>query len=185
MRYLTHAVWALSGGDRLSHLLIGLITDRLRIIKQRFDRLAARIEAGTYVPRRCGPRRKSLHRRPRTPSKLPTHRGWLVPLLPQAVEIRGHLDGLLQYPDMAALVAAAPPSMRRSLRSLCWMLRLAPPPILKPPSKPRPPRKTPPAPKPPPPEQSQPPAWMPRHKRWSLARIRGSPPPAQGPPRRN
>jgi hypothetical protein len=45
---------------------------------------------------------------------------------------------------MAALLAAAPASLRRPLRSLCWMLHLTPPQILAPPPraepKPRPPK---------------------------------------------
>ena len=45
---------------------------------------------------------------------------------------------------MAALIAAAPGSLRRPLRSLCWMLHLTPPAILAPPPraepKPRPPK---------------------------------------------
>ena len=133
IRELTLAVTAMSGGDRLSYLLIGLIIDRLRGIKQRFVRLAARIQAGTYAPRRFAGRRSPAVRRPRTPGKLPTTYGWLLPLVPEALAFRSQLGGLLRTPEMAALLAAAPASLARPIRSLCWMLRLDPPPILPPP----------------------------------------------------
>jgi len=55
---LSRAVAAMSGGDRLSYFLIGLIIERIRPIKQAFGRLVAVIQAGTFVPRRYTPRRR-------------------------------------------------------------------------------------------------------------------------------
>ena len=121
--------------------LIALIVERLRRIKQRFAYLAARVGDGLYVPRR----RAALPRRrpgqpppPRNP--LPQKFGWLLPLVPDAVGYRSQLEHLFRDPEMVALLAAAPTAMRRPLRSLCWMLRLPPPPILSPPPRPKPPR---------------------------------------------
>jgi len=76
-----------------------------------------------------------------------------------AVGYRSQLENLLRDPEMAALLAAAPASLGRPLRSLCWMLRVDPPEILALPKKPRPPRKKPPAPEPAPeaPEPAPPP----------------------------
>jgi hypothetical protein len=62
----------MSGGNRLPYLLVGLIADHIRGIKQRFARLAAAIGAGTYAPRRrrAPPRAPTLRRPPR-PGRLP------------------------------------------------------------------------------------------------------------------
>jgi hypothetical protein len=124
--------------------LIALIIDRIRGINQRVASLAARIGAGDHLPRRFAPRRPPAAPRPRAPAKLPQKFGWLLPLVPDAVGYRSQLENLLRDPEMAALLAAAPASLSRPLRSLCWMLRLTPPDILaRPPSarpKSRPPK---------------------------------------------
>src|SRR5271167_3276302 len=164
LRWLTQSVAAMSGGDRLAFPLIGLIVDRIRGVKQRFADLAAQIGAGSYVPRRTAPRGKPSARKPPQPSRLPRKFGWLLPLVPDATGFRSQLEYLLRDPEMAALLAAAPASLGRPLRSLCWMLRLPPPDILAPPKRPRPPRK-PVAPPPPAmpvalPPRPQPPEWM-------------------------
>ena len=183
----------MGGGNRLTYLVIGLIVDRIRVINQGFRRLADRIAAGTYRPRRSSPRRTATGRKPRRQSPLPRHFGWLQPLVPEAVQFRAQLEHLLRDPEMAALLAAAPASLARPLRSLCRMLRVDPPailaPILAPPpaaekSRPAPPpaaenTRPPPAPaaaRSPP--RPQPPAWMPRRTRWTLTRIRGPAKPA-------
>ena len=162
----------------LSQPLINLIITRIRDAKQAFARLAARIEAGTYAPRRrSGPPRPPTDRKPRPPpNPLCRKFGWLLPLVPAAVASRGHLENLLRDPEMAALLAAAPVSLARPIRSLCWMLRVDPPDILAPPpAKPRPPRENKPRPRreplPPyyPPTPPEAPAWMhgmPRLTRW-------------------
>jgi hypothetical protein len=145
LQWLTKAVVAMMGGERLPLLLIGQIVDRIRRIKQRFATLAARIESGKYVPRNLSaPPRKRPGQAPPPKNPLPNTFGWLLKLVPEAVQYRGQLEILLQDPEMAALLAAAPASLRRPLRSLCWMLHLAPPEILaRPPStrpKTRPPK---------------------------------------------
>ena len=98
-----------------------------------------------------------------------------MPLVPPAVVFRGQLETLLGDPGMAELLAAAPVSLRRPIRSLCWMLRVEPPKILARPAKPRPPREKKPRAKretlPPyyPPTPPEAPAWMhgmPRLTRW-------------------
>jgi hypothetical protein len=179
LRWLGQAVAARSGGDRLSYALIGLIIDRIRGINQCFARLAARIRDGKYFSRRFAPRRPPVGDRHREPNKLPQTFGWLLKLVPEAVGSRSQLECLLRDPEFAALLAAAPASLGRPLRSLCRMLRVSPPEILAPPARPRPPRKTPPAPKtPPPPPRPQPPAWLrmpPSRTRWTLARSCGPP----------
>jgi hypothetical protein len=131
-------------GWALTHLLIALIVSRLRAIKWRFARLAARVAAGTYKPR--APREQAADQpRPAPPrDKLPRKFGWLRPLIPETVAFAGMLDGLLREPEMAALLAAAPAALGRPIRSLCRMLGVAPPKILAPPPsppRPKPPRK--------------------------------------------
>jgi len=142
IRWLTHAVAAMSGGDRLSYLLIGLITERLRRINQCVKRIAAFVGDGKYAPRRFAPHRPPADPKPRPPNQLPQKFGWLLPLVPEAVQYRAQVEHLLlRDPAMAALIAAAPAPMARVLRPLCWMLRLEPPPILaRPRAKPAPPR---------------------------------------------
>ncbi len=139
-----HSTWG-----RLSRPLALLILNRLREINQRFARLAARITAGKYVPRRPPdtPRRREK-RKPRGPNPLPQGFAWLVKLVPEAAVYGSQLQNLLAEPEMAALLAAAPTAMRRPLRSLCRMLGVAPPPILalppRAPPTPRPPKPGPP-----------------------------------------
>jgi hypothetical protein len=181
LAWLSQAVAAMSGGDRLSYALIGLIIDRIRCIKQRVARLAARIRDGRYQFRIVTAPRSGTPG-PRPPDPLPKKFGWLLKLVPEAVQYRGQLENLFRDAEMAALLAAAPASLGRPVRSLCHMLGLRPPEILAPPAKPRPPRqKTPPpeAPPPPPPRRPPPdaPEWlrtMPGGKPWPLSRFRFS-----------
>jgi hypothetical protein len=79
--------------------------------------------------RRSAPPNAPGLRRPRPPNKLPQEFGWLIKLVPEALGYRSQLEYLLRDEAMQALLAAAPPSISRPLRSLCWMLRLDPPPI--------------------------------------------------------
>jgi len=125
--WLSRSVGAMSGGDRLSHLLIGQIIDRLRGIKQRFVRLAARIDAGRYA-RRVAPHRRAAT--PRRADPLPKTFGWLLPLVPDAIAFGAQLEDLFRDPAMTALMQAAPASLGRPLRSLCRMLGAPTPPIL-------------------------------------------------------
>ena len=134
VRALVTAVCAMMGGERLSLQVIALITERLRVFKQRFHRLADRLAAGTYQPRRCHGR-KPAERKPTRKSLVPQTFGWLLPLVPDALGNRAQFETLLRDPAMLALIAQAPAPMARILRPLCWMLRIKPPPIL---ARPRP-----------------------------------------------
>jgi hypothetical protein len=130
---------------QFSRPLALLIIDRLRTINQAFARLAARIAAGKYVPRRPPdtPRRHEP-RKPRGPNPLPQTFAWLIKLLPETAPFGGQLQALFAEPEMAALLAAAPAPLRRPLRSLCRMLGVDPPKILAlppPPPRPKPPPK--------------------------------------------
>ena len=128
--WLSRSVGAMSGGDRLSHLLIGQIIDRLRFINQRFRGLAARIRDGRYRFRSVAPHPRAAT--PRRADPLPKTFGWLLPLVPDAVASRAQLEDLFRDPAMADLMQAAPASLARPLRSLCRMLGVTPPPILAP-----------------------------------------------------
>jgi len=140
--YLAQAVVTRSAFG-LSQPLINLIITRIRDAKQAFARLAARIDAGTYAPRRRSatpPRPPAVQKPRQPPNPLARKFGWLLPLVPAAVVFRGQLETLLRDPGMAELLAVAPVSLRRPIRSLCWMLRVDPPDILALPKKSRPPR---------------------------------------------
>ena len=121
----------------LARPLSFLILDRIRSISQAFTRLAGRIAAGRYAPRTCGPRRQ-LEKRPRRPNPLPTEFAWLRKLAPEAtIAAAGYLEQLFADPEMAALLAAGPTSLRRPLRSLCRMLGVASPAVLALPPRPK------------------------------------------------
>jgi hypothetical protein len=174
--WLAKAVAARSGAG-LPFPLIALIVDRLRRIKQRFSHVAAAVGAGNHRPRRRAAAARP-GQKPPPPDQLPKEFGWLLKLVPDAAGYRSQLEHLLHDPDMAALLAAAPASLRRPVRSICWMLAIPPPPVLAPPRKPRKPRpETPAAAADPPKPRPQPPAWL-RGLRRSLPRIRGGPHPA-------
>jgi hypothetical protein len=131
-----------------------LLFMRLNGIKRRIDRIVASIRAGSYKPRRRTgkPRARASPRQPRPPSPLPATFGWLMPLIPRRKEeywhansLRGTFELQLNHPEMVALVEAAPVSLGRPLRSLCWAFRLKPPEFLAPPKRRRKPPATPPA----------------------------------------
>ena len=114
----SHSMWG-----KLARPLAVLILDRLRALKHRFDRLAARIEAGRFASRRppATPRRPAP-RRPRTPNPLPQKFAWMVRLVQETAVYGSQLQHLLQQPEMVALMQAAPAEMRRVLRrsATCW-----------------------------------------------------------------
>lgn len=146
-------------GWALTHKIIALIITRIRGIKRRFADLAARVAAGTYRPRRrpAAPRARPGQLPPANP--LPNRFGWLRPMIAETPAFAGQFDSLLRDPEIAALVAAAPAAVRRPLRSLCWMLGVAPPPVLALPPRAGRPRPSPPDPSPPdlsPPDLSPP-----------------------------
>ena len=178
VRALGAAVVAMMGGNRLANPVIGAIIDRIRICQHRFLRLIAHLAAGTWKPRRYhGRKPAAAAARPRQPSLLPRHFGWLLPLVQDAIGHGGQLQSLLQDPAMLALLAQAPVQMARVFRPLCWMLRLEPPPILaaRRRAKAPPPRKT--------PRKSPPRAKPPKARPVRLAPQASPTPPAPpGPP---
>ena len=122
------------GAGALAGPLIVLIVTRIGQIGRRFAGLAARLRDGRPIPRRRrGPRRPAAAGRPRRPDPLPKHRGWLLRLVPGAAVYRSQLEFLLRDPATAALLAEAPASLGRPLRSLCRMLGIKSPPGLAPP----------------------------------------------------
>ncbi len=141
--------------NRIPHPLFGLICLRITTIRDKIYRISARIEAGTFVPRKkTGPREKKVIQPPWQPRRLPTHRGWLAELLTDndkvhmnfAPGMRGWLGRMLQEPEMIALMETAPAEMARPIRSLIWMLNFPKheiPEILRRPKKPRKPRQKP------------------------------------------
>jgi hypothetical protein len=138
--WLSRAVDVHYRNGRLAVPLMMEVMNRIRGIKQRFERLAARIGAGTYIPRRSpATPRKPAGPHPRKPNPLPQGFAWMLKLVPGTAVYGSQLQHLLAEPEMAALLAAAPTALRRPIRSLCWMLGISPPPILALPPRPRPP----------------------------------------------
>jgi hypothetical protein len=115
-------------GGKVPGPLVVPISVRLVALRDRFARLAARIVAGTYRPRRSTPRRSPGNSTPRRKTPF-QESGWLDAMLPAAVaqQFRSHLHALLREPEMAALIRVAPVPMARVLRPLCWMLGVKPP----------------------------------------------------------
>jgi len=136
--WLGNAVNAQGLVGRLAMPLVVLILNRLRSIKQSFARIAARVAAGRYAPRRFTPRPQAGPR-PRAKNPLPHGEAWLLKLAPQATAAyASQLRFLLADQEMLALLAAAPASLGRPLRSLCRMLGVELPPIVAPPVRARP-----------------------------------------------
>ena len=91
--------------------LLVAIWNRLGRMVNRFNRLAARLEAGTLTPPRrrpTAPRRTAAARPPPDGIMLPRGRGWLVRLVQATAVGSGYLRVLLDDPEMQALMAAAP-----------------------------------------------------------------------------
>ena len=119
-----------------------LLWGRLKRAIGRINRLIARLAAGRLRPSRSDsrPRPPALPRPPTLPRPpdLPRTRIWLVRELGyMAAGYGSQLEALLNDPETAALLAAAP-SAGRTLRPLCRMLGVALPAFLQLP--PRPPR---------------------------------------------
>jgi hypothetical protein len=155
------AFWmtAYNVSGRLPYTINLPLMGRLGRIGQLLTRLTELVQAGRYTPRRqSGKRTPPAVRRPRQTGPLPREFGWLTTLLPETQETRGTLVFLLDQPETIALIKAAPTPLIRPLRSLCWALRLTPPPILArpkpasaPPAEPPPAKTEAPAPEPAPP----------------------------------
>ena len=162
MRWLTHIVVTRDLMGLLAKPIVWHLIDSIRGMNQRFARLAARIQAGTFVPRGAYTRRNPVDPKPRRQTPVRRKFGWLLPLVPDAVGSLGHLEYLFRDPAMMALIEAAPAQMARILRPLCWMLRVTPPKILALPRRRAAPRTAPPPDAPPSPEARPAPA-APRH----------------------
>ena len=109
---------------------VARIGRRLKAIRLHFERLAAAIAAGTYRARSPAAARRApvVPPVPPPPDWPMRERGWLAALLPDtAAQHRSHLRDLLQDSGMATLMEQAPVSLVRSVRSLCFMLKLDPP----------------------------------------------------------
>jgi hypothetical protein len=130
IRSLCAALETQSLAGRLARPLMSLILHRVITISHRIRRFIERIEAGRPFPRRRGAVARPAAPRKHTPDPLPRKVGWLGPLLPDVVLLRGQLSGMLEKPEMKALMAAAPEQMGRALRPLCRMLGLEPPPSI-------------------------------------------------------
>ena len=147
---LLHAALAAQGvkGRLVGHLLLAVCA-RLRHAVARVTRLAAQVAAGTLPkPRAPGSPRPRAARPPAPPDPakppIPGGFAWLLRLMDEPARhwvagARGQLQHLLADPDMVSLIEAAP-QMGRSLRPICRMLGLRPPPPL---ARPRRPRATP------------------------------------------
>ena len=148
-RFATLLLWLGKAVDTLYHAgiiaapLFILLQHRISGIKRRFARLVARLASGKFSPR------KSSGPRPGRPTGrknvLPSGPCWLIKLVPAAAASASQLRFLLADPEMAALLAAAPASASRPIRSLCRALgvevpEILPPPVDKRPKKPPKPR---------------------------------------------
>jgi len=97
------------------------IGSRLRRLGARFAALTARCSAAAM-------RGAAARRRPQLPP-MSRRVAWLLRNAPEAEHFREKLHHVLRQPKTAALVAAKP-HVRRSLRQLCRMLGVEPPPEL-------------------------------------------------------
>jgi hypothetical protein len=122
------------------------INTRIDTTIRKIQRIAESIRAGTYKfrPRSPNPRdptSPAVRRPPRPPPLVEQKFGWLMPLLPMeywnANGYRAGVESVFEDPEMVALIQAAPVTLGRPLRSLCWMFRIKPPPILARPRRPR------------------------------------------------
>lgn len=103
------------------------VIERLMALRDKLHRLARRIEAGTYRPRKGFTRRPADNPRPRPEQRVPRQRGWLAAHLPEAGQLRAILRDLINDAETQKLIAAAPVEMRRILGPACWMLDYRPP----------------------------------------------------------
>lgn len=115
---------------RLAGPLVAMVWSYLSRLRHR---VAARIAAG---PRPSRPRTSSAARTSAASSRLPRRRAWLRSLIPGTAGAGAQLAHLLAEPDMAALIAADP-ALGRTIRPLCRLLGIRPPPSLEPPRRPR------------------------------------------------
>jgi hypothetical protein len=160
---------------------------RLSENKSRFFRIATAIRDGTYRPRRGSSAPRPGNRRPRPPESIPQKFGWAADLLPKdEAPFRSSLVRLFQDKEMIALLDGAPVALIRPLRSICWMFKHHPPPILALPRKPKAPRPEPPQAAPAPASAQaappEPPPPQPPGRATSTPRPKPPPPPARASP---
>jgi hypothetical protein len=177
------AVWmtTLNMNGTLPYTINLPLMARLTRLKDLLARITELVQSGRYVPRRySGERTSPCVRRPRQPGPLPCEFGWLTTLMPQAQQARASLLIMLEQPETIALIQAAPIPLIRPLRSLCWALRLAPPPVLARARRAAPPAPVPPAAAAPEPLPPAPPSGRPspRPRRSPARAARASVPPS-------
>ena len=137
--------------DTLRPLLM-LLWSRLHRVERRIATLAARFAAGQPVaPRPRSPARNTPSARPaKRALRLPRRAAWLIAHTSEAAAYAEHFRQLLQEPEMAALLQAAP-QLKGQLRPVLRVLMLdLPEPLALPrrPRKPKPPRPRKPRPEP-------------------------------------
>ena len=137
LNWLSMAVDSRAHTGQLARPLVALIVHRLILMRQAIARAIARMASGKTSPRKSGGPRPG--RRAGTPNRFPTNPAWLIKLVPAAAAAASQLRHLFTDPEMAKLLAAAPASMLRPLRSLCRMLDVELP-IPRPPRAARPPK---------------------------------------------
>ncbi len=121
--------------------LILLVWNRICRLRNRFTRMMLLWERGQLPTARPRAKRATKPRpKPEPGLRLPRGKMWLVKLVPFTAENIGHIEGLLNDPDVKALVAAHPQA-GRILRPWARMFGIALPDHLKlPPRAPRKPR---------------------------------------------
>ena len=126
-----------------------LVLNRLNRMVGRLDRLVAHFRAGTLPTKRPSrarhPRPQPTSRRDQPPLRLPRGHAWLVRLIQRTAQFGGPIEALINSPEGAALLAAAPQA-GRIFRPLCRMLGIDPPTSIRLPPRPRPKRPRPPKP---------------------------------------
>ena len=141
-----------AGHDRVRGALLRHVWSRAAAAVARFETLYARWQAGTLRPLRIrAPRPAPADSQGPSPARprlrLPRRRGWLAATDHNLRNVAGQLAALLDRPDAAEFLHAAP-QLGRVLRPICHMLGIDPPPALRlpprPPSPPRPARPKPP-----------------------------------------
>ena len=125
LNWLSMAVDSRAHTGQLARPLVALIVHRLILMRQAIARAIARMATGKTSPRKSGGPRPG--RRAGTPNRFPTRPAWLIKLVPEAAAAASQLRHLFTDPEMAKLLAAAPASLARPLRSLCRMLDVEPP----------------------------------------------------------
>ncbi len=132
--------------DRAFGPLLLILWNRLSRTLARVAAIAQRHHAGTLRKPRTRSRRPApapasgdpLPRKPPPRDPLPRARAWLLRRVPLCVSYGEYLRLLLEEPEMAAFIEAAP-QLRPLLRPLWRMLRAEPPPaLLRNPAPPRP-----------------------------------------------